>query len=138
MVMMTLVAPTMGVRDGDATGCPENCSCNPVDGFENSLEVKCCCIGLSEIPATLNASTLHTLDLSNNELRILKNASFSSYPGLMTLILSYNNVEEIEINTFAGLQTMKDIDLRYNTLQSFSPKIFSANPVLEKIGRAHV
>jgi hypothetical protein len=42
-------------------------------------------------------------------------------------------VEEIEINAFAGLQMMRKIDLSYNKLQSFNPKIFSSNPVLEYV-----
>jgi hypothetical protein len=47
--------------------------------------------------------------------------------------LSYNIVEMIETNAFAGLQVMRDIDLSYNNLQSFSPKIFSSNPALDKV-----
>jgi hypothetical protein len=73
------------------------------------------------------------LDLSSNEIIILKNASFSSYSRLSTLIVSYGEVEEIEINAFAGLQMMRDIDLSYNNLKSFNPTIFSSNPVLEKV-----
>jgi len=81
----------------------------------------------------LSLSTLHTLDLSNNEISILKNASFSSYSSLFTLILSYSKVEEIEINAFDGLRKMRDIDLSYNKLQSFNPEIFSSNPMLETV-----
>jgi hypothetical protein len=81
----------------------------------------------------LNLSTLHTLDLSNNEISILKNSMFSSYSSLVTLILSYSKVEEIEINAFAGLGMMRDIDLSYNKFQSFNPKIFSSNPLLETV-----
>jgi hypothetical protein len=121
------------VRDGEAAGCPAKCSCSTVNGYVNSRTVKCSFLGLSDIPAVLNSSTLHTLDLSNNELSILKNASFSSYSSLCKLILSNNNVEEIEINAFAGLQMMRDLDLRYNDLKSFNPEIFSANPVLENV-----
>jgi hypothetical protein len=42
-------------------------------------------------------------------------------------------VEEIEINAFAGLQMVREIDLSYNNLQSFNPKIFSSNQVMEKV-----
>ena len=117
---------------GDA-GCPAGCSCSTVEGFVNSYEVKCSYLSLSDIPAMLNSATVHALDLSNNEIRILKNASFSSYQSLSTLILSYSRVEEIEINAFVGLQKIMDIDLSYNKLQSFSPKIFSSNPALEYV-----
>jgi hypothetical protein len=86
---------------------------------------------LSDIPAILNLATVHTLDLSENEISILRNTSFSNYSRLSTLILSSNEVEEIEINAFAGLRMMRYIDLQYNNLKSFNPEIFSSNPVLE-------
>jgi hypothetical protein len=121
------------VRDDGAAVCPTGCSCSTVDGFVNTREVKCSHLGLSDIPAMLNSFTVHTLDLSNNEISILKNAVFSNYSRLSTLMLSYGEVEEIEINAFAGLQMMKDIDLSYNKLQSFSPTIFSSNAVLETV-----
>jgi len=104
-----------------------------VVGIVDVREVKCLYLGLSDIPAMLNSSTVHTLDLSNNEISILKDASFSSYSRLSSLILSYNKVGEIEINAFAGLQMMGDIDLSYNKLQSFNPNIFSSSPELEHV-----
>jgi hypothetical protein len=131
--MVAFVRVPSAVGDGDAAGCPTGCSCSTLDGFVNSREIECSYLGLSDIPAMLNSFTVHTLDLSNNEISILKNASFSSYSSLFTLILSYSKVEEIEINAFAGLQTMRDIDLSYNKLQSFNPKIFSSNPLLETV-----
>jgi len=81
----------------------------------------------------LHADTVNTLDLSNNEINILRNNSLSSLSRLLKLILSRNETEEIEINAFAGLGMMKDIDLSYNNLQSFNPEIFSFNPVLEEV-----
>jgi hypothetical protein len=133
IIMMIFVTVTSAVSDVGVAGCPVGCSCTTVDGFVNSREVKCSHMGLSDIPAMLNSSTVHTLDLSNNEISILENASFSSYPCLSTLILSYSKVEEIEINAFVGLQMMRDIDLSYNKLKSFKPEIFSSNPVLESV-----
>jgi Leucine-rich repeat (LRR) protein len=131
-VYKTTELPSIVADDG-SVGCPAGCSCSTVDGFVNSHAVKCSYLGLSDIPAMLNSITVHTLDLSNNEVSILKNDSFSSYSSLFTLILSYIQVEEIEINAFAGLQMMRDVDLSYNKLRSFNPKIFSSNPVLETL-----
>jgi hypothetical protein len=131
--MVIFVAVSNAVGDDGTVGCPAGCSCSTVDGFVNSREVKCSYLGLSDIPEMLNSSTVHTLDLSNNEISILKNAGFSSFSSLFTLILQYSKVEEIEINAFTGLQMMRDIDLSYNKLLSFSPKIFSSNPVLETV-----
>ena len=130
MVILGTIPCTVG--DGDA-GCPAGCSCSTVDGYVNSRAVKCSYLGLSNIPAISNLSTLHTLDLSNNEISILKNAKFANYSRLSTLILSYNKVEVIEIKAFAGLQMMRVINLSYNKLKSFNPEIFSSNPVLDKV-----
>jgi len=117
---------------GDAV-CPAGCSCSTVESFVNSHEVKCTYLGLSDLPAMANLGVLHTLDLSNNEIRILKNASFSNFSRLSTLILLYNKVEVIEINAFAGLRMMREIDLSYNNIEVFNPEIFSSNPVLENV-----
>jgi len=119
-------------NDG-ANGCPADCICGTVDGYVNSRAVKCSYLGLSDIPAMLNSSTVHTLDLSNNEISILRNASFSNYSSLSTLVLSYSEVEEIEINAFAGFRMLREIDLSYNKLQLFNPEIFLHNPVVDKV-----
>ena len=125
--MLIFVTVPSAVGDDGAAGCPAGCSCNTVDGFVNSRKVK----RSSDIPANLNLSSLHTLDLSSNEISIMRNADFSNYLSLSTLKLLSSKVEEIEINAFAGLQMMRLIDLSYNKLQSFNPKIFSSNPALE-------
>ena len=131
--MIIFVTVPIAVGDDGADGCPARCSCGTVDGYVNSRVVKCSYLGWSDIPAMLNSSTVHTLDFSNNEISILRNAIFSNYSSLSTLILSYSEVKKIEINTFTGLRMMREIDLSYNKLQSFDPKIFSSNPVLDKV-----
>ena len=80
-----------------------------------------------------HATTVHTLDLSNNEISILGNASFSIFSNLLRLILSNNEVEEIEINAFAELGMMMDIDLSYNNLKLLNPEIFYSNSELENV-----
>ena len=120
------------VADSGAA-CPTHCSCSVLDSYVSSFSVKCSYLGLSDVPAMLHATTVHALDLSNNGIRILRNASFSNYSRLSTLTLSNNEVDEIQLNAFAGLRMMRVLDLRYNNLKSFNPKIFSANPVLENV-----
>jgi hypothetical protein len=63
----------------------------------------------------------------------LRNDSFPNYTRLTTLILSYNRLEDIQLNAFAGLQVLRNIDLSYNNLKSVHPEIFSSNPVLESV-----
>jgi len=113
--------------------CPESCSCSTEDSDANSRTVKCSYLDFSVIPEMLHADTVYALDLSNNKISILRNTSFSSYSRLLRLILSNNEVEEIEISTFVGLGMMRVIDLSYNNLRSFNPEIFSSNPVLENV-----
>ena len=112
---------------------PTGCIYTLVDHYVNRSSVKCSYLGLSDIPAVLQVTTLHTLDLSYNTISILRNASFSNYTRMSTLALSYNKIKEIEINAFAGLRAMRHLDLNYNKLESFNPEIFSANPVLERV-----
>ena len=126
------VMVSSAVADSGAA-CPDRCSCTLLDSYVNISSLKCSYLGLSDIPAMLHTTALHTLDLSYNRIRILRNDSFSSYLRVSTLTLSYNEIEEIEINTFAGLGMMRDIDLGYNNLKSFNPEIFSANPLLERV-----
>jgi len=113
--------------------CPDRCSCSALSSYVSSSSVKCSYLGLADIPAMMNTTTVHTLDLSNNDIRILRNASFSIYSRLSTLTLSNNKVEEIQLNAFAGLWMMRVLDLRYNDLKSLNPNIFSDNPVLENV-----
>jgi len=127
-VLFTTVSSA--VADSGAA-CLDLCTCNEINSYVSS--VKCSYLGLSDIPAMLQANTVHTLDVSNNEIRILRNTSFSNYSRLSVLILSNNEVDEILPNAFAGLLMMRVLDLRYNKLQSFNPKIISANTVLEKV-----
>lgn len=131
--MFAIVCASMMANGHNGAECPAICTCSALDSYVNSREVKCSYRGLSDVPAMLNLSTVHTLDLSDNQIRIMRNASLFNYSRLSTLILSYNEVEEIELNAFVGLGMLRDIDLSYNNLVSFNPEIFSSNPVLEKV-----
>ena len=125
---------TVSSAGGDPSSeCPVRCRCSKLDSYVNSREVKCCSLDLSDIPAMLNLSTVSTLDFSHNKIKILRNATFSKYSSLSTLILSSNEVVKIEINAFAGLRMMRYVDLRYNNLESFNPEIFSSKKVLKNV-----
>lgn len=131
-ITILFMTVSSAVADSGAA-CPDRCSCTVLNSYVSSTSVKCSYLGLSDMPAMLHETTVHTLDLSNNDIRILRNDSFSNYSTLSTLILSNNEVEEIQLNAFAGLLMMRVLDLRYNKLNSFNPKIISANTVLEKV-----
>jgi len=82
-----------------------------VDSYVNS-SVKCSYLGLSDITAVLYATTLQTLDLSYNRISILRNTSYSNYTRMVILALSYNKIEEIEINAFTELRMTTDFALK--------------------------
>ena len=112
MISITLLIMTVSWANSiPCAECPENCRCSTRDGYANNSTMKCSYLDLSAIPEMSHAATVHILDLSNNEISILRNASFTNFSRLLTLILSNSEVEEIEINAFAGLQMMRDIDL---------------------------
>ncbi|XP_023712049.1 oligodendrocyte-myelin glycoprotein [Cryptotermes secundus] len=115
--------------DGLAT-CPAGCRCNPLRSYINSIIVECSFLNLSDIPQS-RPDSVHTLDLSYNVIRTLRNESFPKYIRLSTVILSYNEMEDIQVNAFAGLQMIRTIDLSYNKLKSIHPEIFASNPKLE-------
>ena len=134
MIAIALLIMTVPCTNlGHVAECQDSCRCSTLDGYASSRVVKCSFLDLSGIPEILHAATIVSLDLSNNEISILRNASFSVFSRLLTLILSNNEVEDIEINAFAELGMMMDIDLSYNNLQSFNPEIFSFNTVLDNV-----
>jgi Leucine-rich repeat (LRR) protein len=101
-----------------------------LSGYIEGIEVKCSYLHLSYIPLS-RPDSVQALDLSHNVIRTLRNDSFPNYIRLSTLILSYNELEDIQLNAFAGLRTIRTIDLSHNKLKSIYPEIFSSNPKLE-------
>jgi hypothetical protein len=101
-----------------------------LDGYIDSISVKCSYLNLSDIPL-LRPDSVQNLDLSHNVIRTLRNDSFPNYLRLSTVILSYNGLEDIQLNAFPGLQMIRTIDLSHNNLKSIYPEIFSSNQKLQ-------
>lgn len=72
--------------------------------------------GLNTVP---NSEGAWVLDLSGNDLRVIKKNSFKKYPNLKYLDLSGCNIKEIESGAFDGLPNLYVLRLEDNQLQRF-------------------
>lgn len=88
---------------------------------------------LITVPAISPGQLVHTLDLSHNSLHKLHNSSFHLYPNLTQLILSFDNITRIEVETFSSLKALRKVDLSYNSLIFIHPNIFPQNKNLEML-----
>ena len=69
--------------------------------------------GLADVPQDLNRDIQH-LDLSFNNLTILRNASFQKYSSLTDLNLGYNSIRTVQIGAFYPLIHLRSLVLRNN------------------------
>lgn len=70
---------------------------------------------LTETPRKL-PKTLENVDLSGNEIEIIRINSFSNLENLEKLILFKNQIKVIEPNSLIGLKNLKNINLIFNHL----------------------
>ena len=73
----------------------------------NSLE------GLSVLP-----KNIHTLDLSSNQISIIKSNAFKNLTNLNTLVLTNNQISTIEPNAFEDLTNLRELYLRENQISA--------------------
>ncbi|XP_037574945.1 protein slit isoform X1 [Dermacentor silvarum] len=96
---------------------------------------------ITEIPKELNLlKDVTRIDLSNNQISILPNNIFSNLSKLSTLILSYNKLQCIQVDSFSGLKSLRILSLHGNDvsmipegtfrdLQSITHIALGANPL---------
>ena len=82
--------------------------------------------GVESVPhlSTSNIQHVHTLDLSNNRLKILPKNSFSEWTKLENLILSNNMLEDLVSHQFGRLMSLRRIDLSSNKIIHLHNKTF--------------
>ncbi len=71
---------------------------------------------------------LSILDISLNEILVLKFGCFSRMTHLLHLNISHNKVSAIKGSAFKGAQNLSLIDISFNNLTHFSKDIFSEGP----------
>ncbi|XP_045188915.2 adhesion G protein-coupled receptor A3-like isoform X2 [Mercenaria mercenaria] len=81
---------------------------------------------------TIPLDTIY-LDLSKNEISVLRKESFSQLSDLQRLDLSHNRITLIEPGAFEGLSELRRLDLSNNNLGSINGSIFSGLPNLQKL-----
>ncbi|XP_060572173.1 adhesion G protein-coupled receptor A3-like [Ruditapes philippinarum] len=81
---------------------------------------------------TIPLDTIY-LDLSKNEITVLRKESFSQLSDLQRLDLSHNRITLIEPGSFEGLSQLRRLDLSNNNLGSINGSIFSGLPNLQKL-----
>jgi Leucine-rich repeat (LRR) protein len=64
------------------------------------------------------------LDLSNREIESIASDAFQSFTNLETLILSFNDLVELEANTFQNLNKLTYLSISHNFLDKLHPDLF--------------
>ncbi|XP_076439680.1 adhesion G protein-coupled receptor A2-like [Babylonia areolata] len=73
------------------------------------------------------------LDLTQNQLTVLKDGSFIQLSMLRKLNLSSNQISIIEPGAFEGLQNLRHLDLSFNKIGTINSSMFTGLPKLEKL-----
>ena len=77
---------------------------------------------LTSIDGTLvNMRILAVIDLSNNNLTMVKKNIFRDSPALTLLILDHNNISEIEVGAFFNMRDLQGLALNQNVLTYVNP-----------------
>lgn len=76
-------------------------------------------------PSTLNTPNLLTLDLSRNNLTIIKDHTFDNITNLRNLNLSFNPIGNLKIETFAYLTNLENLNLKRTNITSIQLGTFS-------------
>ncbi|XP_023303313.2 uncharacterized protein LOC111685291 [Lucilia cuprina] len=80
--------------------------------------------------------TVYYLDISNCAIGALGHKTFSTMPHLATLKLAWNNINNLERDTFASLKKLIDLDLSNNLIAKLDELIFMNNNDLTKLNLA--
>ncbi|XP_030072402.1 leucine-rich repeat-containing protein 17 [Microcaecilia unicolor] len=73
---------------------------------------------LQDIPTDIPQDTVK-LDLSNNNIKVLRSKAFDEVPNLEILNLRNNGIEYIDPAAFSGLMNLKELNLSNNSLHNF-------------------
>ncbi|KAM7414624.1 hypothetical protein PAMA_019441 [Pampus argenteus] len=94
--------------------CPELCSCPD----KSSQFADCANKNLLVVPVGL-PSTVTTVSLSANKIKLLKSKSFINITQVTSVWLAHNEIVTIERNTLAPLIQLRNLDISYNRIVNF-------------------
>ena len=87
---------------------------------------------LSEVPDNIPSNTT-ILDLTHNNITVLKADSFSNLTDLRELRLSHNNIRDVQNGSFNGLGNLEILSLSSNCLTQLKPETFSGLTSLRRL-----
>uniref|UniRef100_A0A1A9WUH6 LRRCT domain-containing protein n=1 Tax=Glossina brevipalpis TaxID=37001 RepID=A0A1A9WUH6_9MUSC len=109
--------------------CPRFCKC---DLYIELNRATCRAKHLVEAAVDVPTS-VQILDLSYNDIRQVDENSFKNFHLLRYLNLSYNALHTISLETFNNLYLLYDLDLSYNRLEQLDERLLERNPNLFKL-----
>uniref|UniRef100_A0A6P7GWT5 Uncharacterized protein LOC114341663 n=1 Tax=Diabrotica virgifera virgifera TaxID=50390 RepID=A0A6P7GWT5_DIAVI len=97
--------------------CPNYCTC---DVFNDYRRATCQDKKLVTVEIGL-PPVVELLDISHNQIRSLEDEVFTNMhlANLKLLNLSYNQISQISLHSFEGLDNLKSMDLSFNSIQYF-------------------
>ncbi|XP_049616173.1 leucine-rich repeat-containing protein 4B [Syngnathus scovelli] len=93
--------------------------------------------GLKDIPNLTPLVRLEELELSGNQLGIVRPGSFQGLVSLRKLWLMHSKVSVIERNTFDDLKNLEELNLSHNSLHSLPHDLFTPLHQLERVHLNH-
>ncbi|KAG7274484.1 hypothetical protein CRUP_001449 [Coryphaenoides rupestris] len=93
--------------------------------------------GLKDIPNLTPLVRLEELELSGNQLGIVRPGSFQGLVSLRKLWLMHSKVSVIERNAFDDLKNLEELNLSHNSLHSLPHDLFTPLHQLERVHLNH-
>uniref|UniRef100_A0A3P9J846 Ig-like domain-containing protein n=1 Tax=Oryzias latipes TaxID=8090 RepID=A0A3P9J846_ORYLA len=93
--------------------------------------------GLKDIPNLTPLVKLEELELSGNQLGIVRPGSFQGLVSLRKLWLMHSRVSVIERNAFDELKSLEELNLSHNSLHSLPHDLFTPLHQLERVHLNH-
>lgn len=90
------------------------------DQFSNAVMFISLSHNSIEIVCQKELTTLMSLDLSWNKLRIISKECFAGLSGLKRLLLDHNHLTEISANVFPILSSLRHLNLAHNSITTIS------------------
>ena len=87
---------------------------------------------LTEVPSNIPSNTT-VLDLSHNNITVLKADSFNNLTDLRELRLSYNRLRDVQNGSLNGLVNLRILSLSFNCLTLLKPETFLGLTSLQRL-----
>ncbi|RWS02388.1 uncharacterized protein B4U79_16198 [Dinothrombium tinctorium] len=87
----------------------------------------CESMDLETVPDNITDADIDELDLSHNNIRLIRKSMFRKLRRISELILSLNLIEEIEPDAFSHMKNLKLLDVSYNPLKEVNLKLWLGN-----------